>query len=399
MSEKSSFFDSINKDRAYYAADFASHMADFFTNGIFNNGLKVEANDGMTILVNLGSANINGYKYKLDSNPKVLNIENADGILNRVDNIVIRLDIPNRQITTEIVKGSFAENAVPPILERGTSIYDLRIAKVYVPAGTTEIAEELIEDTRFNSNDCGNVVCAVNTPDFTDILTQYSELWERLLEVEATDFDEWFEGIKNKLSEDAAGNLQLQVDEIKEEINPANYEEIDSADEQNYLMIYNAQSKEYQKMTLGDLRTEFLKVENPVGKIRLQTIPTNPSEFLGFGTWEYWGAGRVPVSVDKTQLDFSEVEKEGGSKEHSHKYEVEFINSKNVTSAVGATNPNGNVNVRTNGNNLPLNTNSKLNDGGAWNYNDGVSKISQGETFNNSNLPPYITCYMYKRTA
>lgn len=226
MAEKSSFFDSINADRVYYAADWASHMAEYFTNGIFNNGLRVVANNDMSISVQLGAANINGYKYKLDTNPKIIEVANADGILNRIDNIVIRLDIPNRQVTAEIVPGTFAENAIAPGLIRGTSVYEIRIAKINIPAGTTAITTDLIEDTRFDNNDCGNVICAVQTPNFTDILSQYEALWETLINKETEDFEawfnektenfnNWFEKIKNKLSGDIASKLQLELDNLQ----------------------------------------------------------------------------------------------------------------------------------------------------------------------------------------
>lgn len=207
MAEKSSFFDSVNADRVYYAADWASHMAEYFTNGIFNNGLKVVANNDMSVSIQLGAANVNGYKYKLDTSPKVIDVANADGILNRIDNIVIRLDIPNRQVTVEIVQGNFSENAVAPALTRGTSVYDLRIAKISIPAGTTAITQNLITDCRFNSNDCGNVICAVQSPDFTDILNQYEALWDSLITEKVGSFEQWFEEIKDRLDRDTAGHL------------------------------------------------------------------------------------------------------------------------------------------------------------------------------------------------
>lgn len=225
MAEKYSFFDSIDRDRAYYAADWALHMSKYFTNGIFDNGLQVVVNEGMNIAVNSGDANINGYRYNNDSQ-KVISVANADGTLNRIDNIVVRLDIPNRQITTEIVTGTFAEKAVAPILTRGTSIYELRIAKISIPAGTTEITADLITDTRFDDKDCGNVICAVTNPDFTNILNQYIALWDSLIKTQTEDFEQWFNEksadfsswfneIKNQLSEDAAGNLQLQINEMR----------------------------------------------------------------------------------------------------------------------------------------------------------------------------------------
>ena len=163
---------------------------------------------------------------------------NADGILNRIDNIVIRLDIPNRQVTAEIVQGNFSENAVAPALTRGTSVYDLRIAKISIPAGTTAITQDLITDCRFDSNDCGNVICAVQSPDFTDILSQYEALWNSLIskknesfnnwfngktedfddwfKEKTTNFNDWFNKMKDQLTEDAAGNLQAEIDEIKQ---------------------------------------------------------------------------------------------------------------------------------------------------------------------------------------
>ena len=195
MSEQSNFFNSINRDRPYDAEYFAEYFAKFFTNGIFNNGLQVVVNEGMSVNLSEGIANINGYRYKNDPN-KTLNITNADGILDRVDNIVIRLDLPNRKITAEVVQGEFSENAVAPNLVRDNSIYDLRVAKINIPAGTTEITQDLIEDTRLISLDCGNVICAVQTPDFTNILLQYETIWTTLIDTQTEDYNTWFENIK-----------------------------------------------------------------------------------------------------------------------------------------------------------------------------------------------------------
>lgn len=201
--EKFSFFNDVDGDRVYYAEDFARHLATYFTNGIFNNGCQVLANtNDMSVNVSTGSANINGYRYDNDS-IKTLAIENADGVLNRIDSIVIRWDLTNRTITVQVVKGTFADNPVAPDLVRTSTIYDLRIAKINVPAGTTTITQDLIEDTRFNDSECGNVISTVQTPSFEDIYIQFT-----------TEFDDWFNDIKGKLDGDIAGNLQNQIDEI-----------------------------------------------------------------------------------------------------------------------------------------------------------------------------------------
>ena len=188
MSEQSNFFNSINRDRPYDAEYFAEYFAKFFTNGIFNNGLQVVVNEGMSVNLSEGTANINGYRYKNNPN-KTLNITNADGILDRVDNIVIRLDLPNREITAKVIQGEFSENAVAPELVRDNAIYDLRVAKINIPAGTTEITQDLIEDTRLIGLDCGNVICAVQTPDFTKILLQYETIWTTLIDTQTKEYN------------------------------------------------------------------------------------------------------------------------------------------------------------------------------------------------------------------
>lgn len=255
--EKYSFFNDVNNDRVYYAEDFARHLSKYFTNGIFNNSCLVLANnENMTVNVNEGSANINGYRYDNDS-VKVLTVENADGVLNRIDNVVIRLDLTNRTITTQIVKGEFAENPVAPDIIRTTTIYDLRIAKINIPAGITTITQDLVTDTRFITSDCGNVISTVETPDTEDLFLQLQasaalvitamQKDEAKLKIDATNlinnmniefdkfietntsnfnnemtefdsiFSTWFNSVKNIINSETAMQLNNEINNIKEQ--------------------------------------------------------------------------------------------------------------------------------------------------------------------------------------
>lgn len=201
--EKYGFFNDVNDDRVYFSEDFARYFKKYFTNGIFNNELKITANNDMTITIEPGDANIEGYRYTNTEN-LVKNIDNADGSLSRIDNIVLRLDLTNRLISTQVVKGSFSVSPIAPDLVRNATIYDLRLAKITIPAGATNITQSLIEDCRLNSSDCGNVVSTVQQLDSEDIFSQYETI-----------FNDWFENIKNNLSTDQAGNLQNQINDIK----------------------------------------------------------------------------------------------------------------------------------------------------------------------------------------
>lgn len=211
--EKFSFFNDVNDDRVYYAEDWARHLKKYFTNGIFNNELNVLANNDMTITIKEGDANIEGYRYT-NTGDLVKTIDNADGTLNRIDNVVLRLDLTNRLISAQIIKGTFADKPVAPELVRTSTIYDLRIAKISIPAGTTTITQDLITDTRFITSDCGNVISTVQTPDTENLFIQMQTLFEKQINELNNNFEIWFDSIKNQLDSDAAGNLQNQINNL-----------------------------------------------------------------------------------------------------------------------------------------------------------------------------------------
>ena len=211
--EKFSFFNDVNGDRVYYAEDWARHLKKYFTNGIFNNELNVVSNNDMTITIKEGDANIEGYRYT-NTGDLVKTIDNADGTLNRIDNVVLRLDLTNRLISAQIIKGTFADKPVAPELVRTSTIYDLRIAKISIPAGTTTITQDLITDTRFITSDCGNVISTVQTPDTENLFIQMQTLFEKQINELNNNFEIWFDSIKNQLDSDAAGNLQNQINNL-----------------------------------------------------------------------------------------------------------------------------------------------------------------------------------------
>lgn len=134
-------------------------------------------------------------------------------------------------------------------------------------------------------------------------------------------------------------------------------------------------------LTLNEIKEMILQAENPIGKIRLSVENVNPSTHLGFGTWERWGQGRVPVGV-ATSGTFNTVEKTGGEETHilktselpahAHTYPV---NSPGSGAQYG-----------------PNNTVSQTNS-----VKSSTNEAGDGEAHNN--LQPYITCYMWKRTA
>lgn len=244
MAEKYSFFNSKDHDRKYNAKDWADYFFPLFKSGVFNGDLQVVANGGMQIKVKTGYAWIDGYGYHLTEELD-LDLETASGNMNRKDIIVIRLDLTNRWIKSYCKTGAYyAKEAAPPEQEITKTIHEIVIAKINVPAGTTEITQNMIEDTRMDDNLCGWVCGAVKQIEFEQIYEQFKafqkekeeealtwintntewtnqfkedaqgEFWKWFSENTGNwnqEVQEWFDNIKEHLSSEMGINLQNQI--------------------------------------------------------------------------------------------------------------------------------------------------------------------------------------------
>jgi hypothetical protein len=175
------------------------------------------AGDGMNVIVMPGPAWINGYCYE-NTSDLILVIEPADGVLNRIDRIAIRLDTVERKITVVIKKGTFASSPVATSLQRDADAYELGIADVSIAKGTISISQANISDLRLNSTLCG-VVNSLIQVDTTTLLNQYEVGMQQKEDDFTQQFIEWFQGIKGTLSGDVAGNLLNLINTHKNDTN------------------------------------------------------------------------------------------------------------------------------------------------------------------------------------
>ena len=208
MAERSGFFPYVAGDSnsEYGSAFLAKLIASFIGNGVFTDDLAVTAGENMQIKVPAGKAWINGYFYRND-NDMAFDIANADGVLNRKDTVVLRWDINNRAINLKVLEGTPASTATAPEITRSAEQYDLKLAEISIPAGTTAIKQSLITDTRLNNDVCGIVHAVI---DHIKTETFYAQIAADLAEFKSkneADFTVWLASIKDTLGEDAAGKL------------------------------------------------------------------------------------------------------------------------------------------------------------------------------------------------
>lgn len=81
--------------------------------------------------------------------------------------------------------------------------------------------------------------------------------------------------------------------------------------------IQGAQGLKGDKGDTGAAGASGITWQYPIGHILIDTGADNPAAWLGYGTWQAFGAGRVLVGLDATQTEFDAVEKTGGEKTHT----------------------------------------------------------------------------------
>ncbi|WP_149679699.1 hypothetical protein [Thermoclostridium caenicola] len=172
----------------------------------------------MTVIVRPGKAWINGY-ILINDDDYILQLDPADGVLHRIDRVVVRYDTIDREIRLEIKKGQFGSQPVAPALQRDADAYELALADIYVAAGAVSITQANITDLRLNTELCGIVHGTVEQVDTTTLFNQYlAWLQEKKSQYEQY-FYAWFEHLQDILDENVAGNLLNLIESHKTDRN------------------------------------------------------------------------------------------------------------------------------------------------------------------------------------
>lgn len=197
--------------------------------------------------------------------------------------------------------------------------------------------------------------------------------------------------------------------------------------------------------------TNIFSLIYPVGSIYMSVKNTNPSSLFG-GTWVAWGAGRVPVGMGSNgTTNYSTVESTGGAESRSHSHtsatsgptststggnsgttgsttltlsqipshthslskdliEVSQVNSNTMGLQVGSTAYQGRIMLRKGALGEDVTVVSANASGGGSGHthslnghihtvNSHTHSIPASNSVSIDTRPPYVTCYMWKRTA
>lgn len=192
----------------------ASRLFDDITSDSF----MVIPYEDMSIKVKKGFGICNGCMKFMESET-VLTAERSDNTYDRIDTVILRLNNNDnvRACEFQILTGTPAASPVRPTLTRNESIYDIGLADILISSNSEQITASKITDTRLDSERCG-VISAIAEFDTTELYNQIQADLAEFKSEEEVDFLAWFQEMKDQLSEDAAGHLQNEVDDLQDEI-------------------------------------------------------------------------------------------------------------------------------------------------------------------------------------
>lgn len=259
MSVSSGFFNSLNGDRKYNAAQMSAIFDGLIIDGVFasiGTAFAVKAAGGLTVNVGIGKAWFN-HTWTVNDSILPMTAPEAEVLLDRIDAVVLEVNGMEsvRENTIKFVKGNPSSAPSRPTLTNEGNVHQYPLCYIYRKYGTAVINQADItpmvgtESTPFVTG----ILQTISLDEllgkwqdeldrFTDARSQEVDDWiareesdftawfnkmkadlqqeqtvlDQWIASEQADFLAWYNQMKDQLSGDVAGNLQLEID--KEEV-------------------------------------------------------------------------------------------------------------------------------------------------------------------------------------
>lgn len=259
MSVSSGFFNSLNGDRKYDAAQMSAIFDGLIIDGVFasiGTAFAVKAAGGLTVNVGIGKAWFD-HTWTVNDSILPMTAPEAEVLLDRIDAVVLEVNGTEsvRENTIKFVKGNPSSAPSRPTLTNEENVHQYPLCYIYRKYGTAVInqaditpmvgtestpfvtgilqtisldellgkwQDELDRFTDARSQEVDDWI-AQEESDFTAWfnkmkadLQQEQTVLDQWIASEQADFLAWYNQMKDQLSGDVAGNLQLEID--KEEV-------------------------------------------------------------------------------------------------------------------------------------------------------------------------------------
>ena len=145
-----------------YDADDASGFLSTRLSGVYSaeEDFAVTAQGGLSVQVSAGQAWVRPARFKgrsiIMEQPTTVVLTEADPVRSRIDRVVLRYDAAAKKTRLQVLDGT-PDSAAPaaPEISRTELVYDLCLAEIRRPAGSTSVTAADITDTRADEAICG----------------------------------------------------------------------------------------------------------------------------------------------------------------------------------------------------------------------------------------------------
>ena len=145
-----------------YDADDASGYLSTRLSGVYSadEDFAVTANGDLTVTVSAGQAWVRPARFRgrsiIMEQPETITLTAADTVRTRIDRLVLRYDAAAKKTSLTVLTGT-PDSASPtaPEITRTALVYDLCLAEIRRPAGSTAVTAADITDTRADEDVCG----------------------------------------------------------------------------------------------------------------------------------------------------------------------------------------------------------------------------------------------------
>lgn len=453
MAIKCGYYNSLNGDRKYNAEEMSQYFRGIISRGVlqnFNGKFLVTATEGMTVKVGTGRAYFSDGKYIENTTDYMIDLNPSDVVLNRIDRIVLRNDKNEgaRAATIVYKVGTPSSDPIAPTVENTEYVEELSLCTIAINKLTETITQAEITNTIPDTAVCGYCEGIINDVDTHDLYAQYEAAYSKFYTDSEAKFDgleneinTWYSGIKGDISaqlplKQYRNTVTTTADEQKViPIGISDYEPLTdvlevfinglrltdaeyTADASNVTLTAGLDSGQPVEMVVnkyivnGDdpatIAGQITALQNavkslqdnalnfndiyPVGSFYISTNATDPKTLFG-GTWE-----QIKDTFLLAAGDTYTAGSTGGEAEHiliideipSHSGHLQKNNG-HVT--IGNTNR---YLGRSTLQDYAYGPRGWNDDGGGEMYPAGQS-VGGGQPHNN--MPPYLTVYVWKRTA
>ena len=298
-----------------YDADDASGYLSTRLSGVYSadEDFAVTANGDLTVSVSAGQAWVHPARFRgrsiIMEQPETVTLTAADAVRSRIDRLVLRYDAAARKTRLQVLEGT-TDSASPtaPEITRTALVYDLCLAEIRRPAGSTEITAADITDTRADENMCGVMRDSVTGIPTAQLQAQALAIMTQL----STELHTKLDALDAAIAAVESGNFYTKAEADAKfgtpySLPPATADQLGGVKVGDYLDI--APDGTLSGKTLYDTIAASVAVKSEA-RLVWNTHVTSPNKFT---TWDV----QIPGNVDKICITKGKFSSYGNSTEKS----------------------------------------------------------------------------------